>query len=66
LRQPQPDTLEIPAPVAGCTNVVERSFDVRSDDWKEVGVFMGGTVPTNWSEIVSDTCHNVFYRLISR
>lgn len=47
------------------SNTVQRSFDLLSDEWTDVGIFLSNGWKTNWSENVSNEWKAVFYRVLS-
>jgi hypothetical protein len=47
----------------GVSNVVERNFDLRTDQWHVVNGFLCDSGVTNWSSVASNNWNNVFYRI---
>ena len=50
----------------GATNIIERAFDLRSNDWSMADSFISTTSQTNWSELASNSWETIFYRIDSR
>ena len=50
----------------GSSNKVQRSFNLLSDEWTDVGGFLSTGWKTNWSESMSNEWSAVFYRVLSK
>jgi len=55
-------TLSVTHLTPGTSNWVERSFDLRSNDWIRLPGFWCFGGGTNWAEAISSEWDNVFYR----
>lgn len=50
----------------GSSNTVQRSFDLRSGIWSNVGVFVSSTWAKKWTECTSNCWGTGFYRIQSK
>jgi hypothetical protein len=50
----------------GSSNTVQRTFDLRSGIWSNVGAFVSSTWAKEWTEFTSNGWGTVFYRIQSK
>jgi hypothetical protein len=50
----------------GSSNSIQRCFDLQSNDWTNVNLFVSGNWSTNWTEQISNEWDSVFYRILSK